>query len=348
MSAEPTHPCLRCGTPVAPGISPCETCNPGALAQPAASQAHGTVWIDRPPPGGGVQPMTADRRAADLAFAVALAERAGRLVASRYGRVESIDYKGARDIVTEVDTASEALVQRAIRRRFPGDGFLGEEGGSRPAGPGGRPAIGPGHPPLAPLAPDSPRRLDAGRTWVVDPLDGTVNFANAIPFFCFSLALVEDGRPVVAVIRDPLRRETFAATAEGPATLDGRPVRVSAKPRLADAVVALAIGGRAAAARARRVRRTIRISRSMGSAALSLAYVANGRFDAFCQSIGLSAWDVAAAGLIAERAGAVVTAMDGGPWFRVDASTRTMGLLAAPAAHHARLLELLREPQGPA
>jgi myo-inositol-1(or 4)-monophosphatase len=82
----------------------------------------------------------------------------------------------------------------------------------------------------------------------------------------------------------------------------------------------------------------------MGSAALALAYVANGRFDAFSQTIGLSAWDVAAAGLIAERAGATVTDMAGGPWFSLAASTRGMGLLAAPPAHHPILLELLREP----
>lgn len=285
--------------------------------------------------------MSVDRRAADLAFAVALAERAGRLLASRYERVETIDYKGAKDIVTEVDTASEALVLRAIRRRYPGDGFLGEEGGPRPAEPDGRRAGGPGN---FAVTSGGGSGLGAGRTWVVDPLDGTVNFANGIPFFCFSLALVEDGHPVVAVIRDPLRRETFAATAEEPPTLDGRPIRVSAKPRLADMVVALAVGGRAASARARRVRRAIRISRSMGSAALSLAYVANGRFDAFSQTTGLSPWDVAAAGLIAERAGAVVTSMDGGSWFRVDAPTRALGLLAAPPPHHGRLLELLREP----
>ena len=126
--------------------------------------------------------------------------------------------------------------------------------------------------------------------------------------------------------------------------LDGRPVRVSVKPCLADALVALAIGGRAAAARTRRLRRAVRMTRSMGSAALSLAYVANGRFDAFGQTIGLSAWDVAAAGLIAERAGAAVTALDGGPWFRIDATTPSLGVLAAPPAHHARLLELLASP----
>ena len=184
----------------------------------------------------------------------------------------------------------------------------------------------------------------AHRMWVCDPIDGTINYANAIPFFCVSLALVVDGRPVVGVICDPMRRETFAATADGPATVDGRPVVVSGKERLVDFVMGLAVSGRAPALRTRRVRRAIRIPRSMGSAALALAYVANGRFDAYCQTIGLSAWDIAAAGLIAERAGATVTDMAGGPWFDLAASTKGMGLLAAPPAHHARLLELLREP----
>ena len=146
------------------------------------------------------------------------------------------------------------------------------------------------------------------------------------------------------MILDPLRGETFAATADGPSTLAGRPVAVSSKERLVDLVMGLAVGGRAPALRTRRVRRAIRIPRQMGSAALGLAYVANGRFDAYCQTVGLSPWDVAAAGLIAERAGAIVTDMAGGPWFDLGAPTKGMGLLAAPPAHHARLLELLREP----
>ncbi|MBP1705667.1 MAG: inositol-phosphate phosphatase [Chloroflexi bacterium] len=289
-----------------------------------------------------------ERRAADLAFAIALAERAGRLLASRYERVESIELKGAKDVVTEVDHASEALVLRAIRRRFPADGFLGEEGGARPVEPGPGQSGGPGRSANAAArshpASDARPALAGGRVWVVDPLDGTVNFANGLPFFCFSLALVEDGRPVVGVIRDPLRRETFAASDDGPALLGGRPVRVSRKTRLVDLVVALSVAGRGAEARARSVRRVVRITRSMGSAALSCAYVANGRFDAFGQSAGLSSWDIAAAGLIAERAGATVTAIDGGPWFRLDAPTGALGLMAAPPAHHARLLELVREP----
>jgi len=256
--------------------------------------------------------------AAELEAAVVIGARAGRLLADRLDDAGAVAFKGLRDIVTEVDHASEALIREELARRFPADGFFGEESG-RDAGGG-------------------------PRTWVCDPLDGTINYANGIPFFCVSLALVEVGRPVVGIVHDPLRGETFAATADGPATLDGRPVAVSTKERLVDLVMALAVGGRAPARRTRQVRRAIRIPRQLGSAALSLAYVANGRFDAFSQTVGLSPWDVAAAGLIAERAGAVVTDLGGGPWFNLAAPTRGMGVLAAPPAHHHRLLELLREP----
>ena len=109
--------------------------------------------------------------------------------------------------------------------------------------------------------------------------------------------------------------DLFAATADGPATLNGAAIHASDKDRLSDFVISMSLNGRTATTRARNVRKAIRIPRSMGSAALALAYVANGRFDAFIQQGGLSAWDVAAAGLIAERGGATVTSMDGGPWF---------------------------------
>ena len=126
-----------------------------------------------------------------------------------------------------------------------------------------------------------------GRVWIIDPLDGTVNYANGIPFFCVSIGLVIDGRPSVGVVHDPSRAETFAATVDGPAVLMstlGSPshaIEASDKERLSDFVISMALSGRAVAARARNVRKAIRISRSMGSAALALAYVANGRFDAF-------------------------------------------------------------------
>ena len=122
-----------------------------------------------------------------------------------------------------------------------------------------------------------------------------------------------------------------------------RVVHASRKDRLTDFVVSMALGGRAVTTRSRAVRRAVRASRNTGSAALALAYVANGRFDAFLQSGGMSAWDVAAAGLIAERGGATVTDGSGGPWFDVDGATRTFSIVAAPPAHHAELLRLSRE-----
>jgi myo-inositol-1(or 4)-monophosphatase len=265
----------------------------------------------------------------DLAFSIALAARAGEILMDRYERLEQIDYKSARDIVTEADHQSEALILDALRARHPGDAILAEESGE--------------HETVAGEAPTSGR----GRVWIVDPLDGTINYANGIPFFCVSIALVVDGAPAVGVIHDPTRGETFAGVAGGPAMLSGalgqgsHTVRVSDKERLTDCVISMALNGRSVATRVRNVRRAVRISRSMGSAALALAYVANGRFDAFVQQGGLSAWDVAAAGLIAECGGATVTAMGGGPWFDVAHAPRSIGLLAAPPAHHATLMELV-------
>jgi Archaeal fructose-1,6-bisphosphatase and related enzymes of inositol monophosphatase family len=260
----------------------------------------------------------------ELAFTLDIARRAGAVLMDRYERLERIDYKSARDVVTEADHLSEALILDAIRARYPNDAILAEESGE--------------HRSIAGEAPTSGR----GRVWIVDPLDGTVNYANGIPVFCVSIGLVVDGRPSVGVILDPTRDESFAATADGPATLDGRPVHSSDKDKLSDFVISMALNGRTAATRARNVRKAIRISRSMGSAALALAYVANGRFDAFVQQGGLSAWDIAAAGLIAERGGARVTSMSDGSWFDLAKGPQSIGILAAPPAHHEPLLALVR------
>ena len=267
--------------------------------------------------------LPATDRSADLAFTVELAERAGRLLTERFEKVERIDFKSAKDVVTEVDHLSEQLIIEAIRAAHPGDGIVAEESGEHTAAAGHAPTAG------------------VGRAWVIDPLDGTINYANGIPFFCVSIALVEAGRPVVGVIHDPIRGETFAASDDGPATIDGRPISASVKAKLSDFVVSMALSGPAVVSRARAVRKAIRVSRSMGSAALALAYVGNGRFDAFIQQGGLSLWDIAAAGLIAERAGATVTDLAGGPWFDVSRKPRSIGVLAAPAAHHGELLGLI-------
>lgn len=274
------------------------------------------------PGASAQQPATAGLED-ELAFGLDLGRRAGELLMDRYERLEQIDYKSARDVVTEADHLSEAMIVEAIHARYPDDAILAEETGEHRA--------------VAGEAPTSGR----GRVWIVDPLDGTVNYANGLPVFCVSIALVVDGAPAVGVIVDPTRHESFAATRDGPALLDGRAITASDKDKLSDFVISMALSGRAATLRARNIRRQIRISRSMGSAALALAYVANGRFDAFIQQGGLSAWDVAAAGLIAERGGASVSAMDGGPWFDLARGPRSIGILAAPRPHHPTMLALV-------
>jgi len=277
---------------------------------------------------------------AELAFAIELAGEAGAVLMDRYERLERIDHKTATDVVTEADHLSEELVMAAIRRRYPADSILAEESGAHaPQAKAGE--AGAADP--APSAASSPRSSDGvGRIWVIDPLDGTVNYANGLPVFCVSIGLVVDDRPTVGVVLDPTRGETFAAAVDGPATLNGRPIGASAKDKLSDYVISLGLAGRSVSSRARALRREIRVARSMGSAALGLAYVGNGRFDAFVQETSLSAWDLAAAGLIAERAGAVVTAMDGSRWYDPARPPRGAGVVAAPPVFHGRIRELAR------
>ena len=150
-----------------------------------------------------------------------------------------------------------------------------------------------------------------------------------------------DDVPTVGVIFDPARNDLYDAAVDGPASLNGEPITTSTKKTLSDYVVSLAVIGRGGLARERKIAPLIRIHRRMGSAALALVYVANGRFDAFIQNGGLSPWDVAAAGLIAERAGAVVTDVIGGPWWNVGLRGARTSVVAAPVAQHAAVLELL-------
>ncbi|PZR61698.1 MAG: inositol monophosphatase [Chloroflexi bacterium] len=260
-----------------------------------------------------------DAWAAELEFAVGVARRAGTLLTESYERVQRIDYKSARDVVTDVDFRSEALILEAIRDQYPADGILAEESGRHRGSAGGR----------------------SDRTWVIDPLDGTVNYANGIPYYCVSIGLAVGDSVALGVILDPARGDLFAATADGPACLNGAATHASDKESLSDYVVSLTVIGRGGIEKERRVAREVRIPRRMGSAALSLAYVAAGRFDAFVQNGGLSLWDVAAAGLIAERAGARVTDLGGGPWWNSGRRAATISTVAAPEPLHRRLIELL-------
>ena len=176
----------------------------------------------------------------ELGFATDLARRAGSVLIDSYERVERIDYKSKRDVVTNADYASEHLVIDAIKERYPDDAILAEESGEH----------------AGMLRDDGSRN---GRTWVIDPLDGTVNYANGIPFYCVSIGLVVDDRPTVGVILDPARDDLYAATLDGPATLDGLPVRVSTKEILQDYVVSLAVIGKGGLSRERRIAPRINI-----------------------------------------------------------------------------------------
>jgi myo-inositol-1(or 4)-monophosphatase len=249
----------------------------------------------------------------------------------RYERLERIVHKSEHDVVTEVDEMSEQLIIGAIRENFPHDAFLAEESGQTEAV---RPAANSG--------PGSQGAEGEQRVWIIDPLDGTVNYANGIPIFCVSIGLAIDGRSVLGVVYDPVRDELFTAQAGRGARLDGVPIRHPAKAKLSDCVVSLSLPRGGWAARDRKIRQQIRVSRSMGSAALALAYVGNGRFDAFVQSGGLSQWDICAAGLIAEEGGATVTTLDGQAWFDMSRGSKSIGIVAAAPAHHQTLKELLK------
>lgn len=276
------------------------------------------------------RPLRAARLDAELAIASEAARRAGRLQMERYERLERIVHKAEHDVVTEVDTLSEQLIINTIHEAFPKDSVLAEESGRTDV--------------TAPHDGDEAPTVDPvdQRVWVVDPLDGTVNYANGIPVFCVSVGLAIGGRPMIGVVYDPTRDEMFTAQAGMGARLDGIPIRHPGKEKLSDCVVSLSLPGRGWALRERNVRRSIRVARNMGSAALALVYLANGRFDAFVQAGGLSLWDICAAGLIAIEGGVRLTTLDGGPWFDMARPTKSIALLGAAPDHHQTLLEMLR------
>jgi len=229
-----------------------------------------------------------------LSVAVEVAHEAGALLRERFGHVQRVTFKGEVNPVTEADTEAEALILARLREAFPDHRILAEEGGGdewREPGP--------------PI-------------WLVDPLDGTNNFAHGFPHIAVSLALVDGGSPVVGVIYDPLRDETFAARAGGGATLNGEPVRVSQVRRLADAFLATGFPYDRRTAPDNNVARLdhfLRRSqgvRRAGTASLDLAYVACGRFDGFWE-IRLKPWDVAAGVLLVREAGGRATDFAGTP-----------------------------------
>jgi len=249
-----------------------------------------------------------------LQTAVEAAQRAGQVIAGRYPAGRNVTFKGYRDIVTDADTAAEAIVLDLIRARFPDHAILSEEAG------GGE--------------------IGSGYTWVVDPLDGTTNYAHRIPVFAVSIGVLEGGEPLIGVIRDPLRDQTFVAERGGGARLNGAPMHVSRIARLDHTVVGLD-WGRSDRVRERALAYLHRVApccgtvRMLGSATLGLAYVAAGWLDAYFHPV-LKPWDAAAGVCLIAEAGGRCTTLDGGP-YRVGLP----GCLATNGLIHDELLAVM-------
>jgi myo-inositol-1(or 4)-monophosphatase len=249
---------------------------------------------------------------------------AGAVALQGYRGRHEITSKGGTDIVTQFDHAAEAAALGVIRAAFPSHAVLAEESGHTTVESAG----------------------DASLLWMVDPIDGTHNYAAQLPFWCVSVAAVDpmSGEPVVGVIYDALHDEMFSSSRGAGATLNGARLHASEHSDLHRAVVAYDIGhsGDVAPRMVRLVQavqpRVGRV-RHMGSAALSLAYVAAGRLDGFYH-LGLQPWDVAAAVLLVSEAGGVASDWDGQP-----RSSGQGPVVAAGKALHPRLLDLLRSAE---
>jgi len=220
------------------------------------------------------------------AAALEAAARAGEVLLNGFGRAGSVRTKSsATDLLTEYDGRAQEAVLSVLEARFPEHAVLSEEGVDRRS--------------------QSPYR------WVIDPLDGTTNFAHANPFFCVSIALERDGEPILGVVHAPTLDETFVAARGGGATLNGEPVGVSAVETLSESLLATGFPYQR-----ERMARTLELFgrfahqaqgiRRNGAAALDLCWLAAGRLDGFWE-FGLKPWDVAAGALAVEEAGGRVS-----------------------------------------
>jgi myo-inositol-1(or 4)-monophosphatase len=249
---------------------------------------------------------------------IAAAEEGARVLRDLYDKPRDVQFKGRIDLVTDADKAAEETVLRVLRDRAPGARILAEESGAEGEG-----EIG----------------------FIVDPLDGTTNYAHGLPMFCCTVAAEENGAPVAGCTVDPLRNESFfAAKGKGAFMRRGfaeKHLRVSATRELVDALVCTGFpyGDRdklpqmiAAFGKFTEVSRG---TRRLGSAALDLAYVAAGRLDGFWE-LGLRPWDVAAGHVLVEEAGGAVTRLDGSPHRLAGGE-----ILAAPPGLHPKMLEIL-------
>jgi myo-inositol-1(or 4)-monophosphatase len=230
-----------------------------------------------------------------LATAVEAALACGRIHRQYFRQDVQIQKKGRIDLVTAADLAAEMMFRELVSRRFPTHVVIGEETAIAPAA------------------------RDARFQWIIDPVDGTTNFAHGLALFCVSIALQIDGRLQVGVVYDPIAEELFTAERGGGSRLNGVPLRVSRTTELVDAMLCT---GFPYTIREDRLKQLTAFAaflgeaqalRRLGSAALDLAYVAAGRFDGFWEE-HLHAWDMAAGALLVEEAGGTVTGVDGTPY----------------------------------
>ncbi|MEO8572827.1 MAG: inositol monophosphatase family protein [Pyrinomonadaceae bacterium] len=252
-----------------------------------------------------------------LNFAIETAQQAGHILMEKFGRT-TVTKKGDINLVTEADLASEAYIIERIKSYYPKHAILAEESGEAVVLGG-----------------------DTAWKWIIDPLDGTTNYAHGYPCFCVTLALEHEGDIAIGVTFDPTRDELFAAERGRGATLNGKSIRVSAAEKLGDSLIVTGFPydfkNRDNFARhltdfllhSRGVRRD-------GSAAIDMAYVACGRFDGFWEE-GLNPWDVAAGKLLIEEAGGMVTYYDGSAF-----SIYHPPICASNGAIHKQMLEVLR------
>jgi myo-inositol-1(or 4)-monophosphatase len=251
-----------------------------------------------------------------LNFAIRVARDAGRLLRDRVGTRIDIDHKGSIDIVTDVDLASERLIREAISTYYPRHEILAEEGGLSESGSEYR--------------------------WIVDPLDGTTNYAHGYPIFCVSIALECNGEVVLGVVYDPMRDELFAAERGGGAALNNRPIRVSKTAELMQGLLSTGFPYDIKTSKMTNLEHWANFAmnaqalRRDGAAALDLCYVACGRFDGFWE-LNLAPWDTAAGALIVAEAGGRISDFDGGPF-----SNYKTEVLASNGLIHDRMIEVLK------
>lgn len=245
-----------------------------------------------------------------------LARQAGQILYDSYEKDHQVGYKGVIDLVTEVDHASENFILGEVRRQFEGHAFLAEESGASGSA--------------------------SEHQWIIDPLDGTVNYAHGVPLFCVSIAYAFQGRVLLGAVFDPMRAEMFSAERGGGATLNGRPLKVAGVDSLQQSLMVTGFPYNSWNSVPsnfvlyEKLGRLTQGVRRLGSAALDLCYIAAGRLDGYWE-LSLNPWDIAAAGLIAEEAGARVTNMQGQP----DYVRTPVSIVAANPVLYPKLMEQL-------